>query len=324
MPQTTRIALVGVGSMGRNHARVIAAHPDTELAVVIDPGEEAGRAAAESYGARYASDLDGLDDVGGVVVAAPTEHHHELALAVIGAGLPLLIEKPVCASLAQTEQVLEASRRAGTPLMCGLLERFNPAVVAARRMVEAPLLVRAERHSPYAPRIKTGVAWDLLVHDVDLVVQMFGGNHPRDITVEVGHFHPASAPGAEDVIECALGFENGGLATVSASRIGQRKVRTMMIQELDRTIEIDLLRRTLTAYRHTTIEASSDDGLGFRQATEMEVPEIVGAEPLVSQLSHFVGLIHGERDAEAERTSILPAHDIVDRALRGSRGHNTV
>lgn len=319
MTTPLRLALIGTGSMGRNHARVIANHADTDLTVVIDPARDAGEGIAQLYGTRWAPDLDGLGDVDAVVVAAPTEHHHDLALSVIEAGLPALVEKPLCPSLAQTQEVVEASRRAGTPLMCGLLERFNPAVMVARRMLQEPLLIRAERHSPYAPRIKTGVAWDLLVHDVDLVVQMFGGDHPENISVEVGQFHPSSVAGAEDVVECSLGFGSGGLATVSASRIGQRKVRSMVIQELDRMIEVDLLRRSLTAYRHTTIEADSSDGPGFRQATEMEVPEIVGAEPLVSQLSHFVGLVRGTMDVDAERDSILPAHDIVDRALRSRR-----
>jgi predicted dehydrogenase len=318
-----RLALIGVGSMGRNHARVVASHPSTQLSLVIDPEAEVGRAAAETYGARWAPNLDGLTDVDAVVIAAPTEHHFRLALPVIEAGLPLLIEKPVCPSLSDTLEIVEASRRTGTPLMCGLLERFNPAVMVARRMLERPLLMRAERHSPYAPRIKTGVAWDLLVHDVDLVVQLFGSGHPESIAVEVGQFHPSSVAGAEDVVECALGFEGGGLATVSASRIGQRKVRSMLIQELDRMIEIDLLRRSLTAYRHTTIEADSEGGAGFRQVTEMEVPEIVGAEPLVSQLTHFVGLVEGSVDIEAERDSITPAHDIVDRALRTGRSVST-
>lgn len=318
MSERLRFALIGVGSMGRNHARVIVGHPSAELTVVIDPDEEAGRSAAETYGARWAPDLDGLGAVDAVVIAAPTEHHYELALSVIAAGLPLLIEKPVCPSLAQTEAIVEASRRAGTPLVCGLLERFNPAMIVARQMLSEPLLVRAERHSPYAPRITTGVAWDLLVHDVDLVVQVFGGEEPENVSVEVGKFHPSSAPSAEDVVECALGFANGGLASVSASRIAQRKVRSLTIQELDRMIEVDLLRRSLTAYRHTTIEAYPSGGAGFRQVTEMEVPEIVGAEPLASQLMHFISLIDGSGDIDAERESILPAHQVVDRALQVS------
>ena len=321
MSQPLKIALVGSGSMGLNHARTIATGPQTTLAVVIDPDEANGRAAAEQYGALWAPRLDALDGVDAAVVAAPTEHHKDLALQVIAAGLPLLVEKPVCPSLVDTEEVVAASAAAGTPLMCGLLERFNPAVMVAMAMLEAPRYVRAERHSPYAPRIKTGVAWDLLVHDVDLVVRAFGGEHPLEVDVKVGEFSPQSEPGAEDVVEATMRFVGGGIASASASRIGQRKVRSMVIHELDRMIEVDLLRRGVTAYRHTSIEGDAGHA-GFRQMTEMEVPEIIGAEPLASQLVHFVGLVRGEVDPEAERASILPAHRVVDQALRGglSRG----
>jgi predicted dehydrogenase len=300
--------------MGLNHARTIAAGPDTTLTQVVDPSEENGRAVAESYGAQWVTGLDQLGDVDAAVIAASTEHHFDLALPIIEAGLPLLVEKPVCPSLAQSAKVVEASRAAGTVLMCGLLERFNPAVVVAMKMMESPLYVRAERHSPYAPRIRTGVAWDLLVHDVDLVVRAFGGGQPAQAEVQVGHFHPDSATGAEDVVDATLRFGSGGIASVSASRIGQRKVRTMVVQEIDRLIEVDLLRRGVTSYRHASL--AGDPGRdGFRQMTEIEVPEVIGAEPLASQLAHFVGLVRGEQDADAERDSILPAHEVVDQVL---------
>ncbi len=314
MSKRLKLALVGCGSMGLNHARTIATGPRTVLSVVIDPAEEIGRATAEQYGSRWSPDLDTLHDVDAAVVAAPSEHHKELALAVIAEGLPLLVEKPVCPSLADAEAVVAASARAGTPLMCGLLERFNPAFMVAMAMLEQPRYVRAERHSPYAPRIKTGVAWDLLVHDVDLVVRAFGGRQPVEVDVKVGEFSPQSVPGAEDVIETTMRFDDGGIASASASRIGQRKIRSMVIHELDRMIEVDLLRRGVTAYRHTTIEGDAGHA-GFRQMTEMEVPEIIGAEPLATQLEHFVDLVRGEVDIDAERDSILPAHRVVDRAL---------
>ncbi|ACQ79443.1 oxidoreductase domain protein [Beutenbergia cavernae DSM 12333] len=313
-----RIALVGAGSMGRNHARVVATSNDAELAVVVDPVPEVGRAVADAHGARWAADLTGLGDVDAVVVAASTEHHYAIVGDVLDAGLPVLVEKPVCPSLAQTEEILERSRTAGVPLMCGLLERYNPAVMVALEMVDAPLQVRAERHSPYVSRIKTGVAWDLLVHDVDLVTRCFGNAEPTSVSVDVGYFHPDSVSGAEDVVETSLRFDGGGIASVSASRIGQRKVRSLVIHELDKMIEVDLLRRGVTAYRHTTIEAQGS-GAGYRQATEMEVPEIIGQEPLATQFQRFLALVDGRVDADAERDSILPAHRIVDRALAASR-----
>lgn len=313
MSAPLKIAVVGAGSMGSNHARVIAASSAATLVAVVDPHAPKAQATAERYGAGWATDLDGLRGADAVVVAASTEHHRDLALEVIRAGLPLLIEKPVCPSLADTEIVLSAAATAGVPVMCGFLERYNPAVLIAREMITEPRFVRAERHSPYAPRIRTGVAWDLLVHDVDLISQIFGGVAPAALSVEVGHFHPTSLPGAEDVIEANLRFA-GGIASASASRIGQRKVRTLVIQELDRMIEVDLLRRGVTSYRHATIESDAS-GTGYRQVTEMEVPEVVGREPLVTQLDRFLALVAGDIDAAVERRSILPAHRIVQAAL---------
>lgn len=310
-----RIALIGAGSMGRNHARVIAENRAADLSVIIDPFEKPGTTLAELHGTVWRPQLDALTDVDAVVIAASTEHHFAIATEVLAAGLPILIEKPVCPSLAQTEQILAASAAADIPIMCGFLERYNPAVIAARPMIEGPLYARAERHSPYVDRIKTGVAWDLLVHDVDLISQIFGGSDPTSINVEVGHFHPSSVVGAEDIVEVSLGFESGGVASASASRLGQRKVRHLLVQTLSDMVEIDLLRRGVTLYRHATISEDTPGGAGYRQMTEMVVPEITGREPLATQFDRFLGLIEGRVDADEERRSILPAHRIVDRAL---------
>lgn len=301
--------------MGRNHARIIAENPNAELATIIDPFEEIGRSVADQYGARWVPELE-VDDVDAVVVAASTEHHYGIARDIIAAGRPLLVEKPICPSLAQTQEILDASESAGAPIMCGFLERYNPAIIAARQMIEEPLYARADRHSPYAPRIKTGVAWDLLVHDVDLISQMFGGEEPSSISVEVGNFHPSSLPDAEDIVEVSLGFGGGKLASASASRLGQRKVRSLLVQSLDNMVEIDLLRRGVTLYRHTTISEDKPGGAGYRQMTEMEVPEVTGREPLAAQFERFLALVAGNVDADEERRSILPAHRIIESALK--------
>ncbi len=305
--------------MGLNHARVLATHPRTSLDCVVERDEGVGRSVAHRYGTRWTPELGDLRGFDAIVIAAATESHFDLAMQVILDGLPLLVEKPVCPSLGQTTEVVAASRLKGTPLQVGLLERFNPAFVAAQRIVEAPCLVRTERHSPYTPRIRTGVAWDLLVHDVDLISRLFGGASPNRQEATVGFLHPASLPDAEDVVEAVFAY-GGGLASASASRIGQRKVRTMVIQELDRMIEVDLLRRGVTIYRHATIEGEPGHG-GYRQRTEIEVPDVIGIEPLAAQLDHFVSLLDGTYDADTERDSVLPAHSMVDAVLQAGRAN---
>ena len=122
-----RVALVGAGSMGRNHARIIAESPSAELALVIDAKADAARSLADAHGTAWATDLDGLSAVDAVVVAASTEHHYSITAEVLRAGLPVLVEKPVCPSLAQTLEILRQSEASGVPIMCGFLERYNPA-----------------------------------------------------------------------------------------------------------------------------------------------------------------------------------------------------
>ena len=314
MSALKKIALVGAGNMGSHHARVIAQSDAAELALLVDPREEVGREVAGRFGASWAPELPDLADIDAVVVAAATEAHHDLAMQVLGQDTPLLIEKPVADSLLKTEEILALAERRDLPLMCGLLERYNPAVMAARAIVEHPLHVRASRHSPYAPRIKTGVAWDLLVHDVDLAITMVRSD-PTRVDASLGFFHPHSLPDAEDVAEATLGFEGGAIAHISASRVGQHKIRTLSIYELDRLVEVDLLRRDVTVYRHVS-EGSVNDGPSYRQQTIIEIPEIPSAqEPLSAQLARFLEVIDGTADAAAERASILPSHRVIDHVI---------
>ncbi|MQA11888.1 MAG: gfo/Idh/MocA family oxidoreductase [Pseudonocardiaceae bacterium] len=315
-----RFALIGAGSMGALHARVLAASERARLVRVVEPDEKTGRAVADRYQTEWRPLLDSLSDVDAIVLASSTESHHKSCLEILRNDKPVLVEKPVCDTLSATEEVIQASESLGVPFMCGLLERYNPAVLTVRALLGTPVHFMARRHGPYAPRIRTGVAWDLLIHDVDIAIQFFGGTEPIRSTADVGFFHPSSAPDAEDTVETVLAFDSG-LATASASRLGQRKVRSLVVSELDRLIEIDLIRRDVTIYRHVSHDAVTDDGRGYRQQTVLEIPELITArEPLATQLDRFLDLLEGKVDAAAERASILPAHRVVAQVLEQSRG----
>lgn len=316
MTGKVRVLLVGAGSMGALHARVLAQSERAELVRVVDLDAGAGQTVAQRFGASWSPELGTLSDVDAVVLASATPTHHKIAVEVLGQGVPLLVEKPVCDDLAAAEDVVAIAAVRGIPLMCGLLERFNPAVLTAFALLDGPLHVSAVRHSPYVPRIRTGVAWDLLVHDVDLAIRCFGGVEPSRVSAGVGLFHPSSATGAEDIADAVLNFPAGGLASVSASRVGQRKVRSLTVAEIDRLVEIDLLRRDVTIYRHVSAEAATPDGRGYRQQSVIEIPELVSVrEPLAAQLDRFVDLVEGIVDPVEERDSILPAHRVVAKVL---------
>src|SRR5450830_1683872 len=200
--------------------------------------------------------------------------------------------------------------------MCGLLERYNPAVLTAMTLVDDPFHVTATRHSPYAPRIKTGVSWDLLVHDVDLAIMVLGSN-PTKVNSKLGFYHRESNPEAEDVAETLLEFENGAVAHVSASRVGQRKIRPLSIYESEKLVEVDLLRRDVTVYRHVA-ESAADEGRGYRQQTVIEIPELITSqEPLTTQFMRFLDIIDGKVDAATERASVFPSHSVIDQVIAG-------
>ncbi|MDR0433292.1 MAG: Gfo/Idh/MocA family oxidoreductase [Bifidobacteriaceae bacterium] len=309
------LLLVGAGQMGSLHARVISTHPDARLVGVVDPDQAVGQALAARWNTTWRGDVGSLAGVDGVVIAAPTPAHDAVARHVLDAGLPLLVEKPLTASIDQTRQLLEVSRQRDIPLMCGLLERFNPAVVTALPLVKAPIALRSVRHSPYAPRIVTGVGWDLAIHDVDLALR-FAGGRAVDASGVVGAFSPHSAVGAEDVVEATIQFDTGAIASVSASRLAQRKVRQLVVYELERSIEIDLLLRDVIIYQHVAGEAIGPDGRGYRQQAVIEIPELVTSrEPLAAQLDRFLELLSGQGDAAAERASIAPPHEVVGKLL---------
>ncbi|RVW00843.1 Gfo/Idh/MocA family protein [Rhodococcus spongiicola] len=309
-----KIALIGTGKMGSLHARVLSQSTLADLSLVVEPSAERGRAVSERCGAEWAPDFTDLAGVDAAVIAAATPAHYDLARRVLDLGKPVLVEKPLAATYEQSLDVVERSARADVPLMCGLLERFNPAVRTVREFVGKVWQVTGMRHSPFVSRIPTGVGTDLLIHDLDLAIG-FVGSEPVHTCAEFGYFHPISIENrAEDSADAIMRFESGSVATISASRISQRKIRQLSLLEAERLIEIDLLRRDITVYRHVDDDLVPDGG-GYHQQTIIEIPTVrYGEEPLVAQFAHFVGLLDGTGDVVAERASILPAHRAVHDA----------
>ena len=306
-----RVALIGAGSMGLNHARVLSRSRRVRLVRIVEPRPDVGREVADRFNTHWAPDVDALSGVDAVVIAAPTEVHFTLARHVLDLGKPLLIEKPVSSDLGEADELVRLAREHGIPLMCGFVERFNPAILTVLPLLNAPVHIATVRHGPYAPRIKTGVAWDLLIHDVDACLRLMGAE-AISVRAGLGYYHPNSMDGAEDVTEAVIGFSGSRIATTSASRIVHRKIRSISINEVDRSIEVDLLRRDVTIYRHVAAAAATPEGRGYRQQSIIEIPELISSrEPLAAQLDRFVDLVCGKADLAREWDSILPAHRVV-------------
>jgi predicted dehydrogenase len=313
-----RIAIVGSGAMGALHARVVSQSMEAELACVIDPDAEAGEALAERWRSRWFPELDSFRGIDALIIASPTGSHVEWAMRALDEGKPVLVEKPIAEDLAEVDALIERARQLGVPMTCGLLERFNSALLTAVEIVDEPTHAVTVRHSPYLARIASGVAYDLLIHDVDFMLRL-AGTMPADVTAHFSYAHPNSLPGSEDVIEASLQFD-GMLAALSASRISQRKLRSLVIYELERMIEVDLVRQDITVYRHVGADFLEDGGHGYRQQTVMDIPVVQNArEPLVSQLEHFVALASGEADAGEELDSLRAPHAVVAKIVEVGR-----
>lgn len=311
-----RILVIGAGIMGSNHARTIAQSERCDLAGVVDPFEANGSALAARLGTTWYPELPASNTFDAAIVATPTDLHFDVALKLLSDGKPTLVEKPVTDSLATTQQLIELAEKQDVPLMCGFVERFNPAIRTAHSIVDQPLHISSVRHSPYVPRIRSGVAWDLLVHDVDLILGFNGTVAPTSSSAAKGYFHPNSGPESEDVCEALFTFPDGAVAHASASRMGHKKIRTMSITEADKLIEIDLLRRDITVYKHVSEQLTGDDSPGYRQQTIIEIPEIANnREPLSMQLDHFIDIMNGTADHVAERQSVVLAHQVIHNLI---------
>jgi predicted dehydrogenase len=208
--------------------------------------------------------------------------------------------------------------------MCGLLERFNPAVMKMHEIVTEPIHLNVVRHSPHTPRIATGVAFDLSVHDVDLAVRLADAM-PTRVSAHLGCFHPSSPERSEDVAEISMTFTNGMVAALSASRVSQRKLRSLQVAEPTRLVDVDLLRRDITVYHHVTADYLAGRTTGYRQQTVIDIPAILDArEPLAAQLDRFVDLAEGRSDHDVERRTILPPHRVLDQVAVAAREGVTV
>lgn len=310
-----RIALVGVGAMGAHHARVIGSSQRARLYAIVDRNPAAASAMAENIGCLATSDLEVAARSDAVVVATPTESHLEVALELLAAGTPLLIEKPLAPDLESTRRLLKASEASGVPIMCGFVERYNPVIAAAmEQLTGPPIHLVALRHSPPATRIISSVVADMLIHDLDLAVGFAGQAAVESVVSSIW-----TPPGGtvSEIADCTVRFAGGMLATLSASRYSQRKVRSFTISTENELVELDLLRQDVSVYRHVRHEQIGGPSTTYRAQTVVDIPFVRHAgEPLALQFEHFLDLVEGRVDADAERQRILPAHELADQVER--------
>ncbi|MCI0341519.1 MAG: Gfo/Idh/MocA family oxidoreductase [Planctomycetales bacterium] len=244
--QALRVALVGAGRMGSNHAKAVAATPGATLSLVVDVDRPRAEEVAARHGARAASEtaaVAGAADA--AIVAVPTASHLAVARELLRAGLPVLVEKPLAGTSAEAATLAAEAEAAGVLLQVGHVERWNPAWRAAREHIREPRFVEAHRLAPFSFRsADIGVVLDLMVHDLDLVLSITGEEPSTLDAVGV-----AIVTGSEDMANARLAFPGGCVANLTASRASERVLRRVRVFCPDRYVAVDLGERTATVWR---------------------------------------------------------------------------
>ncbi|MFQ5914339.1 MAG: Gfo/Idh/MocA family protein [Nitrospinota bacterium] len=285
-PNRFRAGVVGVGHMGRYHVGVYNELPDVELVAVADVDAARASAIAEQYRTKAIQDYrEMLGHVDVVSIAVPTSLHFPVARDFLGTGAHVLVEKPITASLEEAEELFGLAREKRRVLQIGHVERFNGAVQELHKIAREPLLIECRRMGPFQPRVQDdGVILDLMIHDLDIVLSLV--NSP----VKTCHAVGASVYSArEDIAGVSLTFENGCMATLTASRATQDKVRTLAVTQKDVYIFMDYAEQDIRVHRRAASEHTlTQEELRYRQEAFIERIFIHKDNPLKLEIRHLL------------------------------------
>lgn len=326
-----RVAVVGAGRLGGFHAKKIAGFQDVELVAIVDPVASSRERLAAECGTQGLAECGPLlGQIDAAVVAAPTQFHHSIAMGLLRWGIYVLVEKPLCATAAQADELVQAAKRNGAVLQVGHVERFNPAVTAAFPNVAGPKYIEAVRAGWFTFRsTDIGVVLDLMVHDLDLVLSLVRSPLRRiealGLSVLGGH---------EDVASARLEFECGCVASLSASRVSHEPVRRMQVWSGTGFAGIDFATRQTTLVRPSEtllrrgldVAALAADGTQdrdriLREHLRREVTQYDAVDALALELEDFFESIRTQRRPRVPGEDGREAVALAERILRKIQSH---
>ncbi len=323
-----RIGIIGVGNMGQHHTRVLSLLKDVELVGVSDVNIERGLDTASKYRVKFFEDYhDLLPHVDGVCIAVPTRLHYNVGMACLRAGKHVLIEKPIAASIAEAELLVNAAAESHCILQVGHIERFNPAFQELNKVLKTEELLAFEAHrmSPYSDRANdVSVVLDLMIHDIDLLLELAGS---QVVKLTASGSRASKGSGYLDYVTAVLGFANGIVATLTASKVTHRKIRRIAAHCKDSLTEADFLNNEILIHRQTVANYLTDHGqVLYRQDGLIEKVYTSNIEPLHAELEHFVACIRGGNQpsvgGEQALKALRLASLIEQMALDGKAWHS--
>ena len=313
-----KVGVIGIGNMGWHHARVLSLLRDADLIGVADLDHERGHLATEQFGCRWFADYrEMLSEVEAVCIAVPTLLHHPVGLACLQAGVHVLIEKPIAASQDEATALINAAHQAHRLLQVGHIERFNPAFRELIKVVanEEVVVLEGRRHSPHSDRANdVSVVLDLMIHDIDLVLEL-----AQAPVVRLAAAGGRSAEGPIDYVNATLGFENGVVASLTASKMSHRKIRSLSAHCRSSLVETDFLNHTLHIHRRAHEWVSADHGeLLYRNDGFIEEVSTTSIEPLYAELEHFLQCVRGRETPAVDglqASRALKLADLIEQAV---------
>jgi predicted dehydrogenase len=322
-----RMAVVGVGHLGKEHARIVAGLPDVELVGVVDVNRDQAQFVAGRLGVPAFTDFRPLlAQVDAASIVVPTTYHHAVGRAFLEHGIPVLIEKPLARTLEEAEDLVELAVRRGVVLQVGHIERFNLAFEELQRRPLRPKFIGAHRIGPFSGRsTDIGVVLDLMIHDLDLVLALVQApvQSVEAIGVSILSQH-------EDVANARLHFANGCVAEVTASRASPEPSRCMHVWGAEGYGRIDFQKRLLTLVQpsaHLRDHGLDAHSLGrikeelFGRHLQTLQLNCAGGDQLTAELAHFVQCVRQGTEPRVTGGDALNAIALADRILASIHHH---
>ena len=305
-----RIGVVGIGHLGGYHLQKYQNIPGCRIVGVVDPIPERARQAADLYGCLAVSDcpkLAGLVDA--VSIAVPTGAHHEVASVFLKAGVDVLLEKPIAATLAEADELIALADAKGLVFQIGFIERFNPAVAALHTVMEHPLFIESHRLHPFFERgTDVDVILDLMVHDLDIIIHFVGS--PVKTVDAVG---VSVLSDKVDIANARLTFESGCVANITASRVTGKIMQKIRFFGVEGYHSVDYRKREL-------VSLGRRNGADGRPTITENHVEVKTQDPLEEEIRSFIDAVNGRtpplvsgRDGHAALELALRINDAIDK-----------
>lgn len=305
-----RVAVVGAGDFGRNHARVYRELADAELAGIVDADAARAAQVATEFSTEVFPDIESLAGrVDAVSVAVPTVEHARVGCRLLELGVDVLVEKPMAASLVEADQLLSAATRGDRILQVGHLERFNPGITAAMPIVNRPLYFEVHRLGVFTPRsLDIDVVYDVMIHDLDILLAL--------VDAPVTEVKAIGIPVLTDKVDIAhvrLAFASGAVANVTASRVSTERVRKLRFFQQQEYVSVDFTRQD--ALRVRVLAPGPHPKFDFTTLpSEKE-------EPLRAELRSFLDSVRTRRVPVVDGIAGRRALELADRVMAGILEH---